>query len=76
MLWKCGGCSTLYAPGLDRCPQCGATDHTEVDSGGQPVGPRFPADEPDQVQPELEPAGQPAAAEPAKTAKAGGKAGA
>lgn len=51
MLWKCDECTTLYAPDAPRCPHCGATGHTEVDSGGQPVGPKFetadaPADEP------------------------------
>lgn len=48
MLWKCQECTTLYAVGLPRCPQCGATAHAEVDSGGEPVGPRF--------EPDVEPA--------------------
>lgn len=43
MLWKCDECTTLYAPDAPRCPHCGATGHTEVDSGGQPVGPKAPA---------------------------------
>jgi hypothetical protein len=43
MLWKCDACTTLYAVDLPRCPQCGATGHTEVDSGGEPVGPRLQA---------------------------------
>lgn len=24
--WECGECTTAYAPGAPRCPQCGATD--------------------------------------------------
>lgn len=62
MLWRCDNCTTLYAVGMPRCPQCGATGHTEVDSGGQPVGPRLPQDQPgrpDEAQLELEPADQP-----------------
>lgn len=81
MLWRCDNCTTLYAVGAERCPQCGAAEHTEVDSGGQPVGPRLPQDEPgrpDEAQLELEPADQPQpdadpappAAGPAKTAAA------
>lgn len=47
MLWKCDECTTLYAVDMPRCPQCGATGHVEVDSGGEPVGPRF--DQPEQA---------------------------
>ena len=39
MLWKCDSCKTLYAVDLPYCPQCGATGHAEVDSGGQPLVP-------------------------------------
>lgn len=68
MLWKCDACKTLYAVDMPHCPQCGQTGHTEVDSGGEPVGPRFaPADEPETGRAELEP-------EPAKaTGKTPGK---
>jgi hypothetical protein len=43
VLWKCDECTTLYAVDMPRCPQCGATGHVEVDSGGRPVGPEQPA---------------------------------
>jgi len=29
MLWECVGCTALYAPGLEQCPQCG--EHREDD---------------------------------------------
>lgn len=61
MLWKCDECTTLYAPDAPRCPHCGATGHTEVDSGGQPVGPKVAADDVKEVAPVEAPA------KPAKT---------
>jgi hypothetical protein len=27
MLWVCKACTTQYAVGLDRCPQCGSTEY-------------------------------------------------
>ncbi len=64
MLWKCSACTCLYAPGLDRCPQCGSAGHVEVDSGGEPLR----SDTPTPPDPPTGPA------VPAKTAagKAGG----
>ena len=61
MLWRCDTCTTLYAPDVPACPQCGATGHTLVDSGGRPVVEPEPAAE------------QPAAPEPAAPAKATAK---
>lgn len=52
MLWKCTSCAALYAVDMPRCPQCGATGHVDVDSGGEPVGPRFAQPEPEQDRPE------------------------
>jgi len=74
MLWKCAECTTLYAVDMPRCPQCGATGHTEVDSGGEPVGPRFQA--PGEPAAEDAPAGDaPAKADkPTPTKAATGKA--
>jgi hypothetical protein len=73
VLWKCDDCTTLYAPDLPRCPHCGATGHTEVDSGGQPVAPKFPAHDGPTPEPAAK-AEPPVKAEaPAKAKPAGGR---
>lgn len=58
MLCRCDTCTCLYAVGLAACPQCGATEWTLVDSGGQPVEAEAEpkAAEPDEPEPEPEPA--------------------
>jgi hypothetical protein len=38
-LLVCSGCSTRYAPGLERCPHCGSGERVEE---GGPVGSRVP----------------------------------
>lgn len=63
MLWKCDECTTLYAVDAPRCPHCGATSHAEVDSGGEPVGPKFPPDDVKAAAPD-EAATKPAKATP------------
>jgi hypothetical protein len=73
VLWKCGKCTTLYAVGLDRCPHCGAEDHTEVDSGGNPVAyPEPPAPDVAAPGPEAKPATAAPAPPSARGVKAGG----
>lgn len=32
-LWVCSGCSTRYAPGLERCPHCSSPERTEEGGG-------------------------------------------
>ncbi len=53
MLWKCDDCTTLYAPDVPACPQCGATGWTLVDSGGRPVEADAVTSEPATEPPEL-----------------------
>jgi hypothetical protein len=76
MLWKCDACKTLYAVDMPWCPQCGQTGHTEVDSGGEAVGPRFQAPgEPDKPAAETPADDAPVRADkPASARPAAGKA--
>lgn len=30
-LWVCAGCAVAYEAGIPRCPDCGATEHEEID---------------------------------------------